>query len=327
MKNKILSLLKNSNEFISGQKLSEEFGMSRAAIWKYINALKEEGYKIESVSRKGYRLISSPDLLKYEEIKPYLNTEVIGRKIVHFDTIGSTNTEAKILAEKEEPEGTVLLSEEQSSGRGRLGRSWSSPKYTAISMSIILRPDISPIHVAKVTQVGAAAVALACDEMGIDAYIKWPNDIILNNRKVCGILTEMSAELNKINYVVMGIGINVNIEGNDFPDEIKPIATSFKNEYNKKFSRQELSGRILNHFEKLYNSFCEDGNAADALKVCRENSIVLGREINIIQNSKATKVKALDIDSEGELIVEYADGKMNKVISGEVSIRGINGYI
>lgn len=327
MKNKILSLLKNSDEFISGQKLSEEFGMSRAAIWKYINALKEEGYNIESVSRKGYRLISSPDLLKYEEIKPFLNTEVIARKIVHFDTIGSTNTEAKILAEKGEPEGTVLLSEEQTSGRGRLGRSWSSPKYTAISMSIILRPDISPIHVAKVTQVGAAAVALACNEMGIDAYIKWPNDIILNNRKVCGILTEMSAELNKINYVVMGIGINVNIEAEDFPDEIKPIATSFKGEYNKKFSRQELCGRILNHFEKLYNSFCEDGNASDALEVCREKSIVLGREINIIQNNTATRVKALDIDSEGELIVEYADGKANKVISGEVSIRGINGYI
>jgi BirA family biotin operon repressor/biotin-[acetyl-CoA-carboxylase] ligase len=328
MKHKILNLLKSKKDaFLSGQKISDEIGISRAAVWKYIKALKQEGYEIESVSRRGYRIIASPDLLTQEEIKNYLNTECIGKKIIHFDTINSTNIKAKELADLGEQEGTIVISEEQTLGRGRLGRSWISPKYKGIWMSIILRPNINPIHVSKITQVGAAAVCKAAEEMGIKTQIKWPNDIILNNKKVCGILTEMSAELNKINYVVMGIGINVNIDKNEFPDDIKHMAASFKSEIGKEILRKELAARVLNNFELLYKEFTKEGIAKASIDICRENSILLGKEINVIRDNKTISAKAVNLDGEGELIIQHSNGEIEKLISGEVSIRGLYGYV
>src|SRR5690606_22693461 len=199
MKNKILEKLKNSGDFISGQEISKEFHMTRAAIWKYINILREEGYNIESVPSKGYRLSSLPDLLTYEEIKEYLNTDFIGRSVYYFDSIDSTNKKAKEIA-IDESEGAVLIAEEQTQGKGRMGRSWVSPKSKGIWMSIILKPDLEPMKVPKLTLIGAAAVHKALDNMGIKTQIKWPNDILINGKKICGILTEMSGELNMVNY-------------------------------------------------------------------------------------------------------------------------------
>ncbi len=322
MKNKVLNLLKeNKNNFLSGEKISKEIGVSRAAVWKYINTLKEEGYDIESISRKGYKIINSPDILTYEEIKEYLNTDFIGNKIIHFDTINSTNIKAKELAETGEKEGTVIISEEQTLGRGRLGRIWIAPKYKGIWMSIILRPNINPIHVAKITQISAAAVCLAISEMEIEVYIKWPNDIIINNKKVCGILTEMSCELNKINYAVLGIGINVNIDENEFPDSIKNTAASIKSALGKEFMRKKIAAKVLNHFETLYKQFIIDGNTNKSLDICRKKSIVLGKKINIIKNNKTISVKAVDINDEGELVVEYENGETENLISGEISLK------
>ena len=327
MKTKIINLLKvNKENFLSGEIISKELGVSRAAVWKYINALKEDGYEIESISRKGYRIISSPDLLTYEELKENLNTNFI-TKIIHFDSINSTNIKAKELADFGEKDGTVIISEEQTLGRGRLGRNWISPKSKGIWMSIILKPDINPIHVSKITQVGAAAVCKALEEMKIDAYIKWPNDIIINNKKVCGILTEMSSELNKINYVVLGMGINVNIDKNEFCEDIKKIATSLKIETGKNISRKILMAKILNNFELLYNQFVMDGNAKVSLDICRKKSILLGKKINIIKNKEILSVKAIDINNEGELLVQRPDGKTESLISGEVSLKGIYGLV
>jgi BirA family transcriptional regulator, biotin operon repressor / biotin---[acetyl-CoA-carboxylase] ligase len=328
MKNRILELLKKSkDDFISGQEISNDLGVSRAAIWKYINVLKEEGYEIESITRRGYRLISSPDILTNSEIKNYLTTKYIGNNIHYFKTIGSTNVKAKELALEGAFEGTVIISEEQTLGRGRLGRKWISPKYKGIWMSIILRPDINPMYASKVTHIGAAAVSKAAEKMGVKTLIKWPNDIIINNKKVCGILTEMSGEMDKINYIVMGIGINVNISEDEFDDEISEIATSFKVETKKEFVRKELTAKILNNFEELYNEFIEQGTINKTLKICRENSILLGKEARIIKNNKELKVKVLELNDEGELIVQYEDGKIEKVLSGEVSMRGLYGYI
>lgn len=321
MKQKILSKLKSTEGFVSGQMLSNEYGITRAAIWKNINQLKKEGYEVESVPRKGYRLISSPDKISSKEISPLLSTKVFGKKIIHYDSIGSTNTEAKILCDQGLEEGSVILAEEQTSGRGRLGRNWSSPKGSSISMSLVLRPDINPVNVSKVTQISAAALSLALDELGVSSGIKWPNDIQINHKKICGILTEMSSELNKINYVIMGIGINVNINKDSFPDELKDIATSLKHEFNREFSRKELVALFLKHFEKMYFDFVKYNNTEEAFNICREKSVLLGRDINVIRGSKITPAKAISIDDNGELLVEYSDGTRSNLISGEVSVR------
>jgi len=327
MKHKIISLLKAHNgSFISGETISEQVGISRAAIWKYINQIKEEGYEILSVSRKGYMLVNSPDLLTFEEINEDLNTEFIGKNIIHFDSINSTNIKAKELAELGEGEGSIVISEEQTTGRGRLGRNWASPKNTGIWMSIILRPELLPNKASIITQLGAAAVTKAMLSLGVTPYIKWPNDLLVNGKKICGILTEMSCELNQINYIIMGIGINVNQNLCDFPSELTDIATSLKIEEGKVFSRKTLTALILNEFEVLYKEFVKNDNIKPSLDICRENSILLGRDIKIINRGQLVSVRALDIDDNGELIVEYEDGKVDKLISGEVSMHGLNKF-
>lgn len=328
MKEQIINLLKeNENTFVSGQKISESLGVSRAAIWKYINSIKEDGYEIESVSRKGYKLISSPDLLTYEEIKNKLNTKYIGNNIIHLDSVDSTNDEAKKRAREGAKEGTVVIAEEQTKGRGRLGRNWTSPKYKGIWMSIILRPDIDPMKVSKVTQIGAAAVTMAAEEMGIETFIKWPNDIIMNGKKVCGILTEMSGELTKVNYVIMGIGINANIEKEEFPEEIQVVASSLKIEKGQYVKRKELVSKVLNNFENLYDEFINEGKIDKSIEICREKSILIGKQVRIIEREKETKAKVLDLNKDGKLIVQYEDGKVEEIISGEISVRGLNGYV
>lgn len=328
MKNKILDKLKeNSTEFISGENLSKELGVTRAAIWKHINGLKEEGYEIESVSKKGYRIISSPDKLNENEINEILETNYIGKKIIHYDTIDSTNKVAKNLAYNGAETGTVIISEEQTLGRGRLGRNWSSPKGKTISMSIILKPNIPTVIAPKATILGAAAVYCGLEDMGIHTQIKWPNDIILNGKKVCGILTEMSGEMDKLNYIVMGIGINVNSEEEDFDDEIKIKATSLKIEEGREVNRKQVVAKTLYYLEKYYEKFKVNGDIQDAVEICKKHSIIMNKEVRIISCGIEKLGKVIDMDNDGELLVEYDNGEKEKVISGEVSIRGINGYV
>jgi len=328
LKEEILAVLKsNPGVYISGQSLSESLGVSRTAIWKYINALKEEGYDIESVSKKGYRLVASPDLLTGDEVSPFLSTKCIGRSYFHFDTLESTNTKAKELASGPCLDGAVIVSEEQTTGKGRLGRQWVSPKHRGIWMSIILKPDIEPSGVPRIVHIAAAAVVLAMQEIGIKASIKWPNDIILNGKKVCGILTEMSGEINHIDYVVVGIGINANLELQDIPSEITEKASSLLIETGSEVDRKALSAKVLNHFETLYLDFLETGTIDASVKICRDRSILLGRDIRVISRNKERKAKAVDISIDGELIVQFEDGRIEPISSGEVSVRGLNGYI
>lgn len=328
MKTEILRLLKkNSHEFISGQDISKLLGVSRTAIWKCINQIKDEGYEIESISNRGYRLVSSPDILTLEEIEPYLNTNFIGRKIIHFDSVESTNSIAKKIGDTDGSNGSVVISEEQTNGRGRLGRSWVSPKHKGIWMSIILKPDLNPVDAVNLTQTAAAAVVKASQELGIKTLVKWPNDIVVNSKKVCGILTEMSAELTKINYVVIGLGINVNIEESEFPEDIRSIATSLKIQAGSTIDRKELAARILNNLEQLYTKLAKENNIEASLGICRENSAVIGKDVLIIKGEKPAEAHVLDIDDKGRLFVEYVDGRREHIISGEVSIRGKAGYI
>ena len=328
MKEEILKMLKDSNgNFVSGEDLSSELGVSRAAVWKNINQLKALGYVFESASRKGYRLMESPDILSKNEICEHLNTKYTGANIIHFDSIDSTNTKAKEFASQGAPEGTLVIAEEQTAGKGRLGRHWVSPKHKGIWMSLILRPDINPVYAAKITLIGAAAVNKALEELSIKTSIKWPNDIVINGRKVCGILTEMSAELNKIHYLIMGLGINVNTELSEFPEDLTTSATSLKIETGNHVARKKIVAGILNNFENLYKEFIKYGTIKDAVAICRDNSVLLGKEVRIINGSVEKKARAVDIDDDGQLVIITEDGSTETVFSGEVSVRGLYGYV
>lgn len=327
MKDKILNILKTSGDnYVSGQIISDHLGVSRAAIWKYINKLKEEGYEIESISKNGYKLISSPDIVTFHEVHEFLNTKYIGQNIIHFDTIDSTNTKAKELAAQGEVDGTLIISEEQSLGRGRLGRQWCSPKYKGIWMSLILKPDIDPLNASNITLIAAAAVHEAFKSFNINTQIKWPNDIILNNKKLCGILTEMSSELNQINYLVLGIGVNVNTSHEEFPEELKNIATSILVETKEIFSRKKLIAAILNYFEDFYEQFLKNKNLSFIIDICKKNSILLGKEIQLYNRGTLITAKAVDIDEAGLLVIEHKDGTLEKIISGEVSMHGLSNF-
>lgn len=319
MKDKILEMLKNTDSYISGEEMSRKLGISRAAIWKHINGLKKDGYNIDSQNNLGYKIINSPDTLNSYELKTLLNTALIGKNIIHFDTTDSTNIQAKKIANETNTNGTILVAEEQTLGRGRLGRQWISPKHKGIWMSVILTPEILPSEAHKISIIAAAAVQISLTNLGISSLIKWPNDILINNKKVCGILTEMSAELNKINYVVVGIGINVNSDQDDFPEELKNIATSIKIELKKTINRKELFADIIDNFEKLYLDFIENKSIEKSISIVRDFSI-LKNQIVVINNIKdSIKAKVLDIDDEGYLIVEH-NNEIIRVFSGEVSL-------
>lgn len=327
LKSQILRVLKESEgSFISGQELSDSLGVSRTAVWKHIKQLKEEGYEIESVSRKGYRLESSPDRLTEGEVAPFLKTDFIGRHIVYLETVDSTNEEIKRIASKSD-EGLVVISEEQTSGKGRLGRVWSSKKGKGVYMSILLKPDIEPQEASQITQIIAAAAVKGLGEHGVESKIKWPNDIILNQKKIAGILTEMSGELMQIEYIAVGIGINVNNEREEFPEEIAHKASSIKIEKGEQLDRKEVVASILNNFEKLYGDFLEKGNIGISIEICKRHSVLLGKEVRIISKREEKIRTAVDINEFGELIVEDKAGRRETVFSGEVSVRGINGYI
>ncbi len=245
--------------------------------------------------------------------------------IIRYNTIDSTNKEAKRQIPSRQ-EGTVIISEEQTHGKGRLGRSWTSPKGKGIWMSIILEPEIPMDHMMGITSIGAAGVSMALDDMDIPSKIKWPNDIVVDGKKVCGILTEVVQELNGSFYAIMGIGINVNQDIVDFPEELHSKASSLKIIKGCEIDRELLLMNVLRRLRKLYLKFKLEGDISQSLKICRDNSIVIGREIYLIRGKEIKKGKALDLNMKGELVVEFDTG-IEEISSGEVSIRAIDGYI
>lgn len=243
----------------------------------------------------------------------------MSRKIYRYDLLDSTNIKAKELADTE-VEGTVILAEEQTQGKGRLGRSWVSQKGKGIYMSMILKPKVDVMSASRITLIGAAAVHLSLKELDINTKIKWPNDIQIGDKKVCGILTEMNGDLNNVNYVVMGIGVNVNLDENDIPENIKERATSLKIFSGKSLDKEKLLELILDYFDRLYLPFKEKGDMTKVLDICRKNSSVIGKAIRVIKGNEIRLGKALYIDENGELVVEFEDGIEN-INSGEVSVR------
>lgn len=328
MKYRILEELKSRDkEYVSGEEISRRLGVSRTAVWKYINRLRQEGYNIESQTNSGYRLVQSPDTLSSFEIQPLLKTRFIGREILYFDSIDSTNTYAKKMGEENIKDGTVIIADEQTSGRGRLGRQWMSPKGKGIWMTIILKPHIAPSEASKITLAAAYALCTALDKCGLDVRIKWPNDIVVNGKKLCGILTEMSADMDIIKYIAVGIGLNANLNAHDFDSAIAATATSIKIEAGESISRKIVVSHILNEFERVYDIFIKEGSIESFLEEYKLRSAVMGKEIRVIYRKEELRGKAVDVTEEGHLIIKLEDGSTREILSGEVSIRSINGYI
>lgn len=315
----ILKFLREK-EYVSGEVLAKKLGISRVAIWKQIQKLKDRGYKITSDQNLGYRLVSRPDLLLPQEIQRGLFTNYIGKKIYYFPELKSTNIMAKEKALHRAEgidEGRLIIAERQSAGKGRLGREWFSPNG-GIWLSIILYPQLSPSYISRITLMTAVAVVKAIKiYTQIESQIKWPNDILINEKKVCGILTEMSAELDIINWVVVGIGINANIDHQDFPEDIQENMISLKETSGKEISRVKLVQTFLQKFEKYYE-ILKRREFFSILKEWKLYSHTLGRKIRVDMGERIITGEAVDINEEGALILKKEDGELVKIISGTI---------
>lgn len=321
MRDEVLEFLRqNQGGFVSGQDMSKACHVSRTAIWKHIKALRQKGYKIESYTKRGYRLLEEPDLLSPLAMKQILKTDVFGKRYVYMDTTESTNLEARRLAQQGAEEGTVVVTEEQAAGRGRLSRGWYSPFGKGLWFSLILRPDFAPVEAPKCTLMAAVALTKAFHKMGLtDAGIKWPNDILVNGRKLVGILTEMSGSMEEISYIVMGIGVNVKTKQEELPEELKLIATSLTME-GIDIERTEAFKIILESLEHQYYEVLDSG-FEETLNEWRQLSVTLGEEIEVRAPGNTYEGVATDIDEDGNLLVRIPDGTVKRIVAGDVSIR------
>jgi len=314
MQNKIICFLKEAEGYLSGEEISRHLKISRAGIWKYIQELRKEGYDIVAVPHLGYRLISCPDKLLPAEIQSGLGTQILGKDIRYFDSVTSTMDVAFQLGFEGADEGTVVCAESQTKGKGRLGRHWTSPKGKGIYMSVILRPSLAPADVAQLTLLSAVAVCEAVGKFcGIPAKIKWPNDILVNNKKLAGILTELSAETDRVRFVAIGLGINVNTPLSQLPAN----ATSIKDETGRKIFRVPLVQEILRSLEKWYGNLNTKGfiSVVDRWK---EMSATLGKKIRLVDSNGDIEGEAVDLDEYGGLVIRNDTGLTVRRMSGDV---------
>ena len=302
---------------VEGAKLARELGVSRNAVWKVMNSLRQDGYEIEAVTNRGYRLVSSPDRLSAAEIRRWLAGPGAGRELEIHDLLDSTNNRAKALAAAGAAHGTAVIADSQSGGKGRLGRSFFSPEHSGIYLTVILRPDCTPDRAGLLTSLAAVAAARAVEKVsGADVKIKWVNDLYLNGKKICGILTEggLGLEAGRLEYAAVGIGINVNRM--EFPPELREIATSIGNETGTSPDRNRLIAEILNELDALYG----DLETGAFLEESRRRSNVIGREVTVIEGGKKYPARAVDIDGQGRLVIETEEGR-TCLNYGEVSLK------
>lgn len=321
MQKKILDILLNTDDFISGQEISEKLGVSRQAVWKSINALKEKGYEIQSVTNRGYRLVSSPDYLNESSLKTLLHNKIIGKNLTVLDSVNSTNDYLKKLGNEGCENGTVVAAREQTRGKGRLGRTWQSKKDDGIAFSVLLRPNVAPSEVSAITPLAGLAVCKAIREYTkLDCVIKWPNDIIVGRKKLVGILTEMSAEFDAVEYVITGIGINV--DHTSFPEEIAFKATSLLLETGRHIDKNEFLACVLEHLE---NEFVKNNLelTPTALSEYTDLCATVGRSVTFQRGTRRISGMAVGVSEHGELKVMMSDGTISLVNSGEVTVQGI----
>lgn len=327
MRWKILKMLRaKSPAHLSGEEMAHHFRVSRTAIWKNIQSLQDCGYRIEGSTRLGYRLLKSPDFLYPAEITPEPATKLAAvslEQISYHHKVGSTNNVLKKMAEEGAPEGTVVVAEEQTAGRGRLGRTWHAPAGKGIWLSILFRPPLAPQEAPLFTLLAACAAVQAIKNNlpALSPGIKWPNDLLLHGRKVCGILTEMKAEADLLHYVVTGIGLNVNCEEKVFPPELQTNATSLYLANNKKtVPRQKLARDLLREIDHYYQEFLADGREP-ILAAWKKYNITLGHKVEVKTLQGAFQGKALDIADDGALLVMDEQGTVHRFLAGEVTLR------
>lgn len=321
VRKKLLDAFTNNEEdYLSGQYLADLIGCSRAAIWKHIEELRKEGFQLEAVRRKGYRIMKTPEKVTADEIRLGLQTNFLGRHIHYEESVDSTQKIAHRLAYEDVPEGTMVIAEEQLSGKGRMARKWYSPKYTGIWMSIILRPNIPPPKAPQLTLIAAVAVVQTIQELTkLTPQIKWPNDILINGKKVTGILTELLAEADRINAIIIGIGINVNQQLEDYPEELRDIATSLSIEAGAKLERAHFIKTMLLKLEQLYLLYLEKGFYP--IKLLWESyAISIGKNITARTLSGSIHGQALGINEDGVLMIEDSSGTIHYVYSADIEL-------
>lgn len=318
---KVLDAFTNAGEtFLSGQHLADVIGCSRTAVWKHMEELRKEGFELEAVQRKGYRIVKTPEKITADEIRLGLRTSFIGRNIHYEDSVGTTQKIAHRLAYEDVPEGTVVIAEEQISGRGRMNRKWHSPKYTGIWMSLILRPNIPLTKAPQLTLLTAVSVVQAIEDLaGLTPEIKWPNDILLNGKKIAGILTELQAESDRIHSIIIGMGINVNQKLTDLPLDLQKTASSLLIEKGEEISRASLIKSIFSQFEKLYSLYLDKGFLP--IKLLWESyAISIGKQIKARTLLGTIEGKALGITDDGVLLIKDKDGVIHQIYSADIEL-------
>lgn len=327
MKTQILKILRETKGYVSGQELCKKIGVSRTTIWKVVGQLKDEGYVIEGIRNRGYRLVDVPDSIDAEEIRSRLNTRWIGKNIYYQRSVDSTNSWAKRLAEEGMPSGTVVTTDRQTSGKGRRGRSWNTPERMSVPVSILLRPEFSPEKASMMTLVMGLSVVQGIENISrLRCSIKWPNDVLVSEKKVCGILAELYSQIDNMEYMVVGVGVNANMT--EFPDELKEKATSLRMELGRPVKRALVLVSILEAFEKNYEIFLKTQDLRELKDTYISKLINADRPVRVLQPRGEFQGTARGIDDWGNLLVERADnGILEQVYAGEVSVRGLNGYI
>lgn len=319
VKSKVLQRLFEANgEPISGQKLADEFGVSRTAIWKYIKEFEGEGYEIGTVRKKGYYLITIPDLVTAANIKRYLKTHHYGQEIAYYQSCPSTQPIAHELAQDEAKDGTIVIAEEQLQSKGRMARPWASKAYKGIWMSVITRPPLSPQEAPQMTLVAAVAITRAIEEVtGLTPQIKWPNDLLMNGKKITGILTELQADPDLVKSIIIGIGMNVNQDEAEFPAELSSIATSLKIEKGETINRAALVATVLKYLEHYTDLYVANGFTP--IKLLWESySNTIGKQVRAVMLRETVEGKAIGITEEGMLELQLPDGTIRAIYSGDI---------
>ena len=325
----MLALLRSaSGGYVSGEQVSEQLGLSRAAVWKAVDALRRKGYEIEARAGVGYRLVSAPDLVTEEEIRAFLGDDP--REIHCFDEIDSTNNYLKKLAMTGAAHGTAAVADSQTAGRGRMDRVFQSPKGKGIYLSVLMRPQLPPQKLLPVTALCGVGVCRAVERVcGVQCQLKWPNDPVVNNRKLCGILTEMAleGETGRLQYLVLGVGLNVAQTAEDFTPDVAAIATSVNEAAGRTVSRGALTAAMLEEIDAMYDALCRDDTAA-YLEEYRARCVNLGKTVQLLRSDGSREtVSAEEVDEEFSLVVRHPDGRRETIRSGEVSVRGMYGYV
>ncbi len=317
----ILRLLRETcGQYLAASSLSHRLSLSHAAIERHVDELRRQGYEIEAHPHLGYRFLSSPDVLLSREIRHGLQTSVMGRQVYSYRRVRSTNEVASRIAQRGGSEGTMVVAEEQTAGRGRLGRAWHSPPGVGLWFSLILRPKVDPGRISTLAICGALAVAeTVYERTHLPVQVKWPNDVMVRERKLAGVLTETQAELSRVRFVILGVGINVNLKIQELPERLRHRATSIQEELGRSVCRLDLLRDLLRKFEQMYGQFQEHG-LAPFLNRWQQLSSILGRRVRVRRGVYDISGLAVDIDPTGALVLEEDDGRRERLLAGDVTL-------